>query len=64
MIPAIALIIAVYGTGRLLNDGFARHPNHTGSSVFTWTVSLAAIAGLWLLAFAVNVQGMGAASKF
>ena len=57
MIPAIALMIAVYGTGRLLNDGFKRHPNHAGATALTWIVSVLVILALWMLAVAINTQG-------
>jgi hypothetical protein len=57
MIPVIALMIAIYGTGRLLNDGFKRHPQSAGATILTWTVSALAIVALWFLAIAINSQG-------
>jgi hypothetical protein len=58
MIPTIALMIAVYGSARLLNDGFKRHPGNSAATVFTWVVSIGAFIGLWILAIAINVQGI------
>ena len=57
MIPLIALMIAVYGTGRFLNDALKKH---TGSwaTVFTWLIGLGAIAVLWFLALMVNAAGV------
>jgi hypothetical protein len=57
MIPTIALMIALYGSARLLNDGCKRYPGNTVATVFTWIVSILAIIGLWILAIAINAQG-------
>ena len=56
MIPTIALMIAIYGSARLLNDGFKRHPGNVAFTVLTWIVSAIAILILLVLAFAVNHQ--------
>ena len=56
MIPAIALMIAIYGSARLLNDGFKRYPGSSTATVFTWIVGILAIIGLWILAILVNLQ--------
>lgn len=58
MLPAMALMIAVYGTARLLNDGLDRHPKNAAATAFTWIVSAAAIVGLWILAILINLQGI------
>jgi hypothetical protein len=58
MIPTIALMIAVYGSARLLNDGFKRHSGNSAATVFTWIVSILAIIGLWFLALLINLQGV------
>jgi hypothetical protein len=57
MIPIIALMIAVYGSARLLNDGFKRHPGNSAATVFTWIVGVLAIIGLWILAILINLPG-------
>jgi hypothetical protein len=62
MIPAIALMIAVYGSARLLNDGFKRHPGNSVATVFTWFVSAIGILILVVLALMVNSQGASAPS--
>jgi hypothetical protein len=61
MIPGIALMIALYGSCRLLNDGFKRHPGNTTATALTWIVSVVGIVGLCLLAVAINSQGAGRA---
>lgn len=58
MLPAIALMIAVYGSARLLNDGCKRHPMSSVATAMTWTVAVIAIVALWLLAIMINSQGM------
>jgi len=61
MIPAIGLMIAVYGTARLLNDCLNRAPRESVSAtVFMVVVSIGGIIGLWFLAFLINAQGMSA----
>ncbi len=54
MLPAIARMIAGYGTGRLLNDGLKRHPDSPGATAPTWFIAIVAIVGLWYLAMAIN----------
>jgi hypothetical protein len=51
-------MIAVYGSARLLNDGFKRHSGNSAATVFTWIVSILAIIGLWFLALLINLQGV------
>ncbi len=58
MIPAIALMIAVYGSVRLLNDISKRYPANSGATVFTWVVSILAIIALAILALMINAQGV------
>ena len=60
MIPAIALMIAVYGSARLLNDGFKRHPANRAATALTWIVGVLAIIGLWIIAILINAQGTAA----
>ena len=60
MIPTIALMIAVYGSARLLNDGCKRHPGNSAATAFTWIVSGVAILILLILALFINTQGIGA----
>lgn len=55
MIPAIALMIATYGTARLLNDCMAAEG--ASSRGMMWFLSLLAIAALWLLALSVVASG-------
>lgn len=57
MIPAIALMIAAYGSARLLNDVFKRYPSNSTATIFTWIVSVIAILILLVLALMVNIQG-------
>ncbi len=56
MIPIIAVMIAVYGTGRLLNDCFARYPNSKYWTVLTWLISIVVIIVLLLLAVLMNLS--------
>jgi hypothetical protein len=58
MIPAIALMMAVYASARLLNDGFKRYPGNSTATIFTWIVGVLAIIGLWILAILINLQGV------
>jgi hypothetical protein len=53
MIPAIALMIAIYGSARLINDGLKKHVGKVPTAL-TWIVGALAIAGLWILAIAIN----------
>jgi hypothetical protein len=62
MIPAIALMIAVYGSARLLNDGCKRHPTSNPATIVTWIVSILAIIGLWILVFLINFQGVSSSN--
>ena len=58
MIPAIALMIAAYGSARLLNDCLARtKQTTTGATVLMVVISIGAILVLWSLAFMVNAAG-------
>ena len=57
MIPTIALMIAVYGSARLINDGCKRHPGSHTATAFTWFVVVLSVPFLWLLAIAVNNMG-------
>jgi hypothetical protein len=63
MIPAIALMIAVYGSARLLNDVCKRYPASSTATAFTLLVSILAIIGLWILAFLINIQGVPPAAN-
>jgi hypothetical protein len=58
MIPAIALMIAVYGTGRLLNDGLKRHPGSLPATIATWTIAIIFSGVLCFLGFQVNLAAM------
>jgi len=58
MIPGIALMIAVYGSARLLNDVFKRYPGHAGATACTWVVAGLAIVALCVLALAINAAGV------
>jgi hypothetical protein len=62
MIPAIALMIAVYGSARLLNDISKRYPASSTATIFTWIVGGIAILILLVLALMVNSQGASAPS--
>jgi hypothetical protein len=55
MIPTIALMIAVYGSARLLNDCFKRYPASKPATIFTIIVSLVAIGILCLLGLLINL---------
>jgi hypothetical protein len=55
MIPILGLMIALYGSARLLNDIGKRYPRITAFTVITWAVGLLTIAGLWLLALLMNL---------
>ena len=57
MIPAIALMIAVYGTARLLNDALARSASSMANTL-TWCASIVGIGGLWFLALSITSQGL------
>ena len=57
MIPAIAFMIAVYGSARLINDGCKRHPGNLGATITTWIVSILGIILLTILAIMVNSSG-------
>jgi hypothetical protein len=58
MIPTIALMIAVYGIARLMNDISKRYPGNSGATVFTWIVSILATIALGILAVLINAQGV------
>ena len=55
MIPTIALMIAVYGSARLLNDCSKRFPASASATVLTIIVSLVAIGILCLLGLLINL---------
>lgn len=57
MIPLISLLIAVYGTGRLLNDLFAAFQPGKATIVLTCIVSIFAILGIWFLIALILLAG-------
>jgi len=57
MLPAIAFMIAAYGSARLINDGLKRHPDNSNATIITWIVSIIGIFILLLLALIVNHDG-------
>jgi hypothetical protein len=57
MIPAIALIIAVYGCARLFNDCLKRYPGNLVATVLSWVCSVVAGAVIVFLALAINASG-------
>lgn len=52
MLPTLGIMIAVYGSARLINDAMAKEDNTAGHFV-TYLTSIAGIAALWWLALAM-----------
>lgn len=64
MIPLLAVLIAVYGTARLLNDCLAVHAARPRGGDYEsvsigvmWLVSLAAIVGMWGIVILIVASG-------
>ena len=58
MIPDIALMIAIYGTARLLNDGLKRHPQNTAGTILTWVLNITSAIFLILIAGHMQLSGI------
>lgn len=66
MIPALGLLIACYGTARLVNDALARFPGNQSriawiSTLLTLGTSAAGVLAMWfVMAALIATAGRGA----